>query len=65
MKFICIKPIADEQNIVCLINDVVSFIQQDEDGTGLVVEGIKGWCKGHELGFKNIEFSKHFAYMAE
>lgn len=61
--FICIKPIADEQNIISMVNDVVEFLEQDEDGRGVLVEGKKGWCNGHELSFTNVEFAKHFAYL--
>ena len=63
MKFICIKPIADEQNIICMINDVVKFVEQDEDGKGVQVEGQKGWCNGYELSFDNIKFVTHFVYL--
>ena len=62
MRFICVKPIADEQNIICMVNDVVKFVEQDEDGKGVQVEGNKGWCKGIELSFDNIEFATHFHY---
>jgi hypothetical protein len=65
MKFICIKPIADEQNIICMVNDVVKFVEQDKDGQGVQVEGQKGWCTGIELSFDNIEFVTHFHYFKE
>ncbi len=65
MYFKCILSIADTQNIIIMKNDIVVFLNQDDDGESVNVEGKAGWCNGHELSFTNIEFAKHFEYFSE
>lgn len=60
MKFECIKGIADRDNInvVVMQGDVVTLNYSREELVG--VEGVAGWCKGHELIFTPKKFVECF-----
>jgi hypothetical protein len=63
MKFKCIKGMADNENVVVMQGDIVTFIKTEEGV--VIVEGELGWCKGWELMFTPKEFVVHFKLIIE
>ena len=59
-KFECIKGLEtiDNTSIIVMQGDVVEFVDHEEGE--VCVEGIKGWCIGHELSFTPSQFVTHF-----
>ena len=57
-KFKCIKGVATDHFVVCLLNDVVDLISVDENE--IVVKGIFGWCANAEITFSAKEFASSF-----
>jgi hypothetical protein len=58
MKLKCIKGVANDYMVFCLLGDTVTLVSIDENE--IVVEGTSGWCKDHEVTFTAKEFASSF-----
>lgn len=63
MRFKCIKGVADDCNVICLQGDFVELYSVDENE--ITVNGIFGWCMGHEICFTAKEFASSFVLTPE
>ena len=58
MKLKCIKGVADDYNVFCLQGDTATLVSVGENE--IVLEGVSGWCKDHEIIFTSKEFASSF-----